>query len=138
MIKNTSTISKNGNLRDARIMIIAAAKAAGYTIEGYHGSKASFNEFDYARIGSSTKAAMAENVTDNQTISNNARIFREMPSVANDVITEKATLSFNTEPATENSEGIRDKGHLFITSILQNALKVNVSKKILPRSTNMI
>ena len=42
-----------------------------------------------------------------------------------DVITEKATLSFNTEPTTENGEGIRDKGHLYITSILQNALKVN-------------
>ena len=45
-----------------------------------------------------------------------------------DVITEKATLSFNTEPATENGEGIRDKGHLFITSILQNALNVNREK----------
>ena len=46
-----------------------------------------------------------------------------------DVITEKATLSFTTEPATENGEGIRDKGHLFITSILQNALNVNREKK---------
>ena len=42
-----------------------------------------------------------------------------------DVITEKATLSFNTEPTAENSEGIRDNGHLYITSILQNALKIN-------------
>ena len=44
-----------------------------------------------------------------------------------DVITEKATLSFNTEPTTKNSEGIRDKGHLYITSILQKALKVNIN-----------
>ncbi len=44
-----------------------------------------------------------------------------------DVITEKAALSFNTEPTTENDEGIRDKGRLYITSILQNALKVNTS-----------
>ena len=43
-----------------------------------------------------------------------------------DVITEKATLSFTTEPTTK-SEGIRDKGHLFITNILQNALNVNPS-----------
>ena len=42
-----------------------------------------------------------------------------------DVITEKATLSFTTEPTAQNGEGIRDKGHLFITSILQNALKIN-------------
>ena len=42
-----------------------------------------------------------------------------------DVITEKATLSFTTEPTAQNGEGIRDKGHLFITSILQNALNVN-------------
>lgn len=46
-----------------------------------------------------------------------------------DLITEKATLSFNTEPTAENGEGIRDKGHLFITSILKNALKVNSSAK---------
>ena len=42
-----------------------------------------------------------------------------------DVITEKATLSFNTEPTTQRSEGIRDNGHLYITSILQKALNVN-------------
>ena len=41
-----------------------------------------------------------------------------------DVITEKATLSFTTEPTAQDGEGIRDKGHLFITSILQNALIV--------------
>ena len=44
-----------------------------------------------------------------------------------EVITEKATLSFTTEPATENGEVLRDKGRLYITSILQNALKVNTS-----------
>ena len=42
-----------------------------------------------------------------------------------DVITEKATLSFTTEPTAKNGEGIRDKSHLFITSILQEALNVN-------------
>ena len=41
-----------------------------------------------------------------------------------DVITEKATLSFTTEPTAQDGEGIRDKGHLFITSILQKALSV--------------
>lgn len=46
-----------------------------------------------------------------------------------DVITEKATLSFNTEPTVDNDEGIRDKGHLYITSILQNALKVNINER---------
>ena len=46
-----------------------------------------------------------------------------------DVITEKATSSFNTEPTTENGEGIRDKGHLYITNILQKALEVNRSDK---------
>ena len=33
-------------------------------------------------------------------------------------------MSFTTEPTTQNGEGIRDKGHLFITSILQRALDV--------------
>ena len=42
-----------------------------------------------------------------------------------DVITEKATTSFTTEPTTHKGEGIRDEGHLFITSILQKALNVN-------------
>ncbi len=42
-----------------------------------------------------------------------------------DVIAEKATLSFTTEPTTNDGEGIRDKSHLFITSILQKALNVN-------------
>ncbi|MBR3894484.1 MAG: hypothetical protein IKJ35_04985 [Clostridia bacterium] len=46
-----------------------------------------------------------------------------------DVITEKATLSFTTEPTTQNGEGIRDKGHLFITSILQKALNVKPFEK---------
>ena len=46
-----------------------------------------------------------------------------------DVITEKATLSFNTEPTVDNDEGIRDKGHLYITSILQKALKVNSNER---------
>ena len=46
-----------------------------------------------------------------------------------DVITEKATLSFTTEPTADLGEGIRDKSHLFITSILQNALNVNRQNK---------
>lgn len=46
-----------------------------------------------------------------------------------DIITEKATSSFNTEPAAQKSEGIRDEGHLFITSILQKALNVNDSNQ---------
>lgn len=46
-----------------------------------------------------------------------------------DVITEEATLSFTTEPTTENGEGIRDKGHLFITSILKKALNVKLKAK---------
>jgi hypothetical protein len=44
-----------------------------------------------------------------------------------DVTTEKATLSFSNGANRQNGEGIRDKGHLFITSILQNALSVNPS-----------
>ena len=39
-------------------------------------------------------------------------------------------MSFNTEPTTKNGEGIRDKGHLFITSILQNALSVKTDNEI--------
>ena len=46
-----------------------------------------------------------------------------------DVITEKATLSFNTEPTTNSGEGIRDKDHLYITSIIQNALNVKGLEK---------
>lgn len=41
-----------------------------------------------------------------------------------DIIAEEATLSFTTEPTTQKSEGIRDEGHLFITSILQKVLSV--------------
>lgn len=47
-----------------------------------------------------------------------------------DIIAEEATLSFNTEPTTQKGEGIRDKGHLFITSILQNALSVKSDAEI--------
>ena len=42
-----------------------------------------------------------------------------------DVITEKATLSLSNGANRQNSEGIRDEGHLFITSILQKRLNVN-------------
>ena len=45
---------KNGNLRDARRMIIAAARAAGYTIEGYHGTRQTFTAFSSESKGSNT------------------------------------------------------------------------------------
>ena len=41
------------------------------------------------------------------------------------VVTEKATLSLSNGANRQNSEGIRDEGHLFITSILQKRLNVN-------------
>ena len=46
-----------------------------------------------------------------------------------DVIAEEATSSFTTEPTARKGEGIRDEGHLFITSILQKALNVNIQQK---------
>ena len=56
-----------------------------------------------------------------------------------DVIREEATLSFTTEPTAKNGEGIRDEGHLFITSVLQNALKVNREpQKNIPDLENQI
>lgn len=47
-----------------------------------------------------------------------------------DVITEKATSSFSNGANHQNGEGIRDEGHLFITSVLQKALNVkgNIKK----------
>ena len=47
-----------------------------------------------------------------------------------DVITEKATSSFSNEANHQNGEGIRDEGHLFVTSVLQKALNVkgNIKK----------
>lgn len=38
-----------------------------------------------------------------------------------------APLSFTTEPTANDGEVLRDKGHLFITSVLQNVLGVNPS-----------
>ena len=46
--KYTEYLSK-GNLVAARQMIIAAAKANGYTIKAYHGSDASFTVFDITK-----------------------------------------------------------------------------------------
>ena len=46
-----------------------------------------------------------------------------------DVITEKATLSLTNGANRQNGEGIRDEGHLFITSILQKRLSVNTSEQ---------
>ena len=46
-----------------------------------------------------------------------------------DVIAEKATSSFSNGANHQNSEGIRDESHLFITSLLQKALNVNDNLK---------
>lgn len=46
-----------------------------------------------------------------------------------DVITEKATSSFSNGANHQDGEGIRDEGHLFITSILQKRLSVNITSK---------
>ena len=54
-----------------------------------------------------------------------------------DVITEKATSSFSNGANHQNGEGIRDEGHLFITSILQKRLGVNYfSKKNIGNEVN--
>ena len=45
------------------------------------------------------------------------------------VITEKATVSFTNGANRQSGEGIRDNGHLFITSILPNALNINPSSE---------
>ena len=48
---------------------------------------------------------------------------------------EEATLSFTTEPTATGGEGIRDKGYLFMTSILKKALfvKGNFEKEVIPK-----
>lgn len=47
-----------------------------------------------------------------------------------DVVKETAISSFNTEPTTQKSEGIRDRDHRFMTIILQEALSVKPSDEI--------
>ncbi len=47
-----------------------------------------------------------------------------------DVVKETAISSFNTEPTTQKSEGIRDGDHRFMTIILQEALSVKPSDEI--------
>ena len=46
---------KDGNLWEAGQMVLAAAKAAGYTIEGYHGTRQTFTAFSNESKGSNTR-----------------------------------------------------------------------------------
>ena len=58
--KKYNEFIKEGNLIAARDMVIAAAKANGYTVEAWHGTKNSFNVFSKEKLGSSTHTKASE------------------------------------------------------------------------------
>lgn len=58
--KKYAEFIRKGNLSAAMSMVAAAAKANGYTIEAWHGSRNSFNSFSKEKLGSSTGTKASE------------------------------------------------------------------------------
>ena len=58
--KNYETAVKSGDMETAQRMVDEAAKAAGYTIKAWHGSRYIFNEFSKDKRGSNTGTKTSE------------------------------------------------------------------------------
>lgn len=57
---------ENGDMETAQRMVDEAAKKAGYTYKGMHGTDADFNNFDYSYIGDDNKLGLGFYFTNNE------------------------------------------------------------------------
>ena len=57
---------KRGDMKTAQKMVDEAAKVAGYTYNGAHGTSADFNNFDYSYIGDDNKLGLGFYFTNNE------------------------------------------------------------------------
>jgi hypothetical protein len=108
---------ENGDMETAQRLVDEAAKKAGYTVKGYHGSRQAFNEFSKEKLGSNTNTEVSKRW-----------FFAADEETANSyypygVMKELAKLN----PKMYNPESLKNKGKLYSLYLkFENPLIVDV------------